>query len=190
MEREVILTGIGGQGVQLAAQALARAAVTEGRQVMMLGIYGGTMRGGNTDSMLVVGDAPISAPPIVAHSWSALVVHPQFFAPLRARLRPGAVVLVNTSLAQGNLGCGAQRIFGIPATSLAVEAGSAMAVSMVMIGAFARLTDVVGLDSLQDGMRESLPSYRREHAALNEQALRVGFAAVPARAVSAWGEVA
>ena len=30
MEREVLITGIGGQGVQLAAQVLARAATLEG----------------------------------------------------------------------------------------------------------------------------------------------------------------
>jgi Pyruvate/2-oxoacid:ferredoxin oxidoreductase gamma subunit len=31
MERELLLTGIGGQGVQLAAQVLARAAIADGR---------------------------------------------------------------------------------------------------------------------------------------------------------------
>jgi len=32
MERELLITGIGGQGVQLAAQVLARAATLEGRE--------------------------------------------------------------------------------------------------------------------------------------------------------------
>ena len=56
MERELMLTGIGGQGVQLAAQVLARAATLEGREVMLFGSYGGMMRGGNTDATLVVAD--------------------------------------------------------------------------------------------------------------------------------------
>jgi len=42
MERELMLTGIGGQGVQLAAQVIARAATLEGRSVMFFGVYGGT----------------------------------------------------------------------------------------------------------------------------------------------------
>ena len=50
MERELLLTGIGGQGVQLAAQVLARAAIAEGRSVQMFGSYGGMMRGGNTEA--------------------------------------------------------------------------------------------------------------------------------------------
>ena len=68
IEREILFTGVGGQGVQLAAQVLARAAVLEGRHVMLLGTYGGTMRGGNTDATLVVADAPISTPPIVSRA--------------------------------------------------------------------------------------------------------------------------
>lgn len=186
----MIVTGIGGQGVQLAAQVLARAAVAEGRHVMMLGTTGGTMRGGNTDAMLVVGDDPIGAPPIVSHAWSALVAHPQFFPPLRARLRPDAVVLVNASLAEGDLGCGGRRVFALPATGLAVEVGNAMAVSMVMVGAFARLTGLVALASLVDCMRESLPPYRRQHAELNERALGVGFEAAPEGVAPAWREAA
>ena len=56
MERELVLTGIGGQGVQLAAQVLATAAVLEDRRVMLFGVYGGTMRGGSSDSTVVVAD--------------------------------------------------------------------------------------------------------------------------------------
>jgi Pyruvate/2-oxoacid:ferredoxin oxidoreductase gamma subunit len=54
MEREILLTGIGGQGVQLAANVLAHAALDEGRDVQLFGSYGGMMRGGNTDAELVV----------------------------------------------------------------------------------------------------------------------------------------
>ena len=60
-ERELLLTGIGGQGVQLAAQVVARAAVLEARQVMLFGVYSGVMRGGNSDATVVVADEPVQA---------------------------------------------------------------------------------------------------------------------------------
>src|SRR5262245_49232650 len=84
MERELMITGIGGQGVQLAAQVLARAAMLDGREVMYLGVYGGMMRGGNTDSTVVVADSPIEAPPVVSHTWSAIALHDEFWAPVAA----------------------------------------------------------------------------------------------------------
>ena len=79
MERELLITGIGGQGVQLAAQVLARAATLEGREVMYLGLYGGMMRGGNTDSTVVVADAPILAPPVVSRAWAAIAMHDDYW---------------------------------------------------------------------------------------------------------------
>ena len=62
---------------------------------MFLGLYGGMMRGGNTDSTVVVADGPIEAPPVVSHTWSAIAMHDEFWAPVEAKLRPGGLVLVN-----------------------------------------------------------------------------------------------
>ena len=191
-EREVILTGIGGQGVQLAAQVLARAATREDRHVMLLGTYGGTMRGGNTDSALVVSDAPISSPPILSRTGSALALHHEFFEPVAAKLRPGALVLLNASLFRGEVDREAHLVVDLDATRIATQLGSALAASMVMVGGYARATGIVSLDSLVAGMRESVPSYRTQHLELNERALTAGYEAAPADVAPAWanGEVA
>ena len=186
MEREVILTGVGGQGVQLAAQVLARAAILEDRHVMLLGTYGGTMRGGNTEATLVVGDAPLVAPPIVSRVWAAVVVHHQFWEPTRAKLRPGSIVCVNSSLFGGDLDRGDWRVFEVPATEIATSLGGRLAAALVLTAAFARLTGLVGLESLQAGLRESLPPYRRQHLELNAKALQAGFDAVARIAAPAW----
>lgn len=186
MEREILLTGIGGQSVQLAAQVLARAAASSGREVQMLGTYGGTMRGGNTDSTLVIADGPISAPPMVSRSWALVAMHHQFAAPLVAKLRPQGVAMLNSSLFEGALDRRAYRVFDVPATQLATELGNAMCASLVLIAAFARATGIVSLASLDAAMRESVPSYRKQHIALNEKALRAGFETLPAGVSPAW----
>jgi Pyruvate/2-oxoacid:ferredoxin oxidoreductase gamma subunit len=175
VERELILTGIGGQGVQLAAQVLARAATREGRAVMLFGVYSGMMRGGNSDSTLVVAQHAVEAPPLISSSWSAIVMHHQFWPPLSGRLRAGGVVLVNSSLFEGELDRSRHRVFEIPATDLAAGLGLPMAASMVMAGAYVGVTGLVELDSVIAGMGESLPPYRQQHAAGNERAIRVGF---------------
>jgi Pyruvate/2-oxoacid:ferredoxin oxidoreductase gamma subunit len=186
MEREVLLTGIGGQSIQLAAHVLARAAIREEREVLLLGTYGGTMRGGPTDSTLVVADAPIEAPPIVSRAWSALVMHHAFFAPIARRLRPRAVVVVNASLFEGELDRHAHRVFDVPATQIASEVGNGLAASLVLLAAYAALTGLVGIGSLVEAMRDSVPAYRRQHLGANERALRAGFEAAPAGAAPAW----
>jgi 2-oxoglutarate ferredoxin oxidoreductase subunit gamma len=185
MERELILTGVGGQGVQLAAQVLARAAVLEGRFVMLLGTYGGTMRGGNTDSALVVADEPITAPPIVSRVWSVVAMHHQFWGPAQARMRPGAVVVVNHPVFAAEIDRRTHRVFEVPAVEIATRIGSPLAASMVLVAAHARITGLVGLEALVAGMRESVPPYRRQHVEANEKALRAGFEAA-APAAPAW----
>jgi Pyruvate/2-oxoacid:ferredoxin oxidoreductase gamma subunit len=189
-ERELLLTGIGGQGIQLAAQVLARAAVIEGRDVMLFGVYGGVMRGGNSDATLVVADGPVQAPPIVSHAWSALALHPRYWDALAPRLVDDAVVLVNSSLFEDPPPSGRRRVFEVPLTEVATERlGNPLAVSMVATGAYVALTGLVALDTAIIAMEESLPSYRRQHAAANAEALHAGFDLVEPMAAPAWPSV-
>jgi Pyruvate/2-oxoacid:ferredoxin oxidoreductase gamma subunit len=175
-ERELMLTGIGGQGVQLAAQVLARAAVLEDRQVMLFGLYSGMMRGGNSDSTVVFADGPLLAPPLISRTWSAIVLHHKFWEPLRARLRPDAVVLVNTPVFEAEIDREALRVYDVPATEQAAALGAPLTASMFMTGAYVAITGVVGLEQALEAMRLSLPPYRRQHVAANESALRAGHA--------------
>jgi Pyruvate/2-oxoacid:ferredoxin oxidoreductase gamma subunit len=188
-ERELLLTGIGGQGVQLAAQVLARAATLEGRNVMLFGLYSGVMRGGNSDATVVVADGPVQAPPIVAHAWSAIALHPRYWEPLAPRLVEGAVVVLNGPLFDQPVVGPGWRVFDVAATELATELGNPMGASMVAAGAYVALTGLVELDTVVGAMQESLPSYRRQHAEDNERALRAGYETVEAGAAPAWPSV-
>jgi Pyruvate/2-oxoacid:ferredoxin oxidoreductase gamma subunit len=189
VEREILLTGIGGQGVQLAAEVLARAAIREGREVTSLGTYGGTMRGGNTDATLILGDAAISAPPVVSRAWAGVGAHPRYWDGVRARLRPGGFAVWNADLfgaASEAAASGPARGLPVHATALATRAGSAQAAALVLIAALAGASGLVGLDALLAAAEEALPSYRREQTPKNAAALRAGFAAASAPLAAAW----
>ncbi len=190
MERELLLTGIGGQGIQLAAQVLARAAIAEGRQVQMFGSYGGMMRGGNTEATVVIADGAIEAPPTVADTWSAIFMHHDFSEPTRAKLRPGSLVLVNTTVFEGSFDADEYRVVELAATDLAVDLGNIMTASMVMLGAYVAATGIVALDTADAAIAESLPAYRSQHVALNVGAVHAGFDAAPRSVSPAWEEVA
>lgn len=186
MEREILLTGIGGQSVQLAAGVLARAAVREERHVLLLGTYGGTMRGGSTASTLVVGDAPLTSPPIVSRCWAAVAMHHAFWPDTGPKVREGGLVVVNGSLFEADLDRRRHRVFEVAATRIAAGLGAPLAASLVLAAAFAGLTGLVGLESLILAMRESVPAYRRQHLEANAEALRAGFGCLDAGGVPAW----
>jgi Pyruvate/2-oxoacid:ferredoxin oxidoreductase gamma subunit len=185
-EREVLWTGIGGQGVQLAARILALAATREGREVLSLGTYGGTMRGGNTDATVVIGEARLQSPPMVSRAWSAVVVHPRFFEPFRAKIRADGFVLADGDLLEAPLEGLAAPTIEIPATTLAREADAPKAAALVLLGAFARVTGIVSDEALAAGLDEALPPYRRASLEANRRALAAGHAALPSLAHPAW----
>jgi Pyruvate/2-oxoacid:ferredoxin oxidoreductase gamma subunit len=186
VERELIISGIGGQGIQLASASLARAAVDEGREVQFFGSYGGMMRGGSTESTIVVADGPLEAPPTITSAWSAILMHHEHAEHARGCLRPGTLVLVNSTVVGEPPDVDGCIVVDVPASDLAVAAGHVMAATMVMIGAYVAATGLVALPSLVRSSSASLPPYRTQHAELNERALRAGFDSVATGSHPAW----
>lgn len=176
--------------MQLAAAVMARAAVLEGREAQVFGSYAGMMRGGATESTVVVGDAPISSPPTVGSTWSAILMHHEHARPVVDLLADGGIAFVNTSVIDMEAIAPSippeVTVVAVPATDLALSVGGMLVASMVMVGAYAAATGLVGLTSLESASRASLPSYRARHADLNDVALRAGFDAVTAASVPAW----
>jgi len=180
VEREILFTGIGGQGVQLAARTLAEAAVADGRRVQLFASYGGMMRGGNSDSVLVVADEAVRAPPMVSSAWGAVVMHHEHAALAWSIVRPGGPAVVNSSIVAPEALEGRSDISVIPVAALdrAGALGAPMAASLVLVGVLAAATGLVSEDALLSTPERVLPSYRREAAAANRQALADGLSLV------------
>ncbi len=176
MEIETLLTGIGGQGIQLAARTLAESAMAEGREVMVFGSYGGMMRGGRTDATVIVGDERLLAPPTVPRAWCALAMHHEFWPPVADRLRPGGVAVVDRSVFRGDATVEGVTVLEIEATGVATELGTPMAGSMVALGALAAASRLTSKEALLEASGRVLPPYRQQHAAKNAEALAAGFA--------------
>ena len=188
MERETLLSGIGGQGVQLAARSLAVAAMRDARRVLMFGTYGGAMRGGDTDATVVVGEDSLVTPPVIDHAWAGIAMHPKGWPAMAAKLRPGGIVLVNTSVFDAPVSYDGV-VLPLAATGIAADAGMPQAGAMVALGAFAAATGIVSLDTLCAVAEEVLPPYRRQFADANRRALTLGHDLVPDLLCAAWSRL-
>lgn len=176
MERAIVMTGIGGQGIQLIAKLLAQAGMREGRQVMMFGLFKGTIRGGSSESTVVLADHEIVAPPIVPDVWAVLAMHGGDLPPLAARLRPGGLLLVNANLIPAATAPEGVRLESVRAGDLAKAAGNPLGAGMVALGAFAATTGIVALEALAEALREVLPPHRRKQIDANRACLEAGAA--------------
>jgi 2-oxoglutarate ferredoxin oxidoreductase subunit gamma len=185
VQREVLLTGIGGQGIQLAAKTLAMAATAEGRQVLMSSHYGGEMRGGQTEASVIVADERLRSVPILESAWSAFVMHARYWEGVAARLRPGGLVVFNSS-ATDSIPDGDWTAVSVPAGKIAEEIGAPMAAAFVLLGGYATITGLVTAGSLVGAMRDLVPPYRVQHVENNEKAIRAGADSVDPTSQPAW----
>ncbi len=180
LEHELFISGIGGQGIQLMGKVLALGAIAENLFVQLTGEYGGAMRGGSTVASVVIGRDRLRALPVVSEGGAALLMHDKFVDEMVfPKLRPGSLIVSEASIIDQLPDHAGHRIIGVPAKTIAMEIGNAQSTGLVMLGAYAAITGLVGVESLVEAMKQVVPSYRRQHVEANERALRAGDEAGP-----------
>jgi Pyruvate/2-oxoacid:ferredoxin oxidoreductase gamma subunit len=179
-ERCIGFSGIGGQGVQLLAKVLARAALAEGSHAMMASEYGGEMRGGRSFAAVTLGAERLQSLPVAEHIDAVLLLHHSHAETLDPLLRPDALIVVeqdfSAQIARSRLTQnGARRFHWIAARNCAEKAGSAQGAGLALLGAYCALTGAARADNLVAAMEAIIPPYRRQHVAANERAIRAGW---------------
>ena len=177
MRDDVIITGIGGQGIQLMAKTLALAATVSGLHAMLTSDVGGEMRGGPSQASVVVDDEGLRALPILPAAGAVVLMHHKHSEFALGRLVPGGLALVNSSVADPAAISDAE-VIAVPALDIARAADAPNAAGFVMLGAYATLRRIVGVEILGDAMRELVPPYRAQHVAANLRALEAGAGTV------------
>jgi len=174
---EVIIAGMGGQGIMVIGQLLANATVMENRNVVWFPAYGPETRGGTADCTVIMSSEEIGSP--VSSSPDALIAMNQMlldkFAPMVKR---EGIILVNTSLAEPPRDRPDCKIVEIPANDIAEQLGSSRAANMVMLGAYVQLVRPVKMESIKASMKEVLPPRHHGLIPLNNAALDRGAALV------------
>jgi 2-oxoglutarate ferredoxin oxidoreductase subunit gamma len=174
--RDVIFTGIGGQGVQLCSKVLANAAVAAGRHVMLSSYFGGEMRGGRTEATVITRDRPVvDLPPIVPKVQAMIVLHPAFLADATPRLVAGPLIVTDAwAWVDSSEPPPPARVVPVPAREIAADLGVPVAAGLALVGAFAELTGVADAESLAHATRALVPPHRAAALQANLAALVAG----------------
>ncbi len=169
----VSLVGVGGQGILLTSDILAKTAALSGLDVKKSEIHGMAQRGGSVISQVRFGDKVYS--PIITDGASDLLVSFERLEALRWRhlLAPEGQVLINDiDLAPVTVSSGQQAAVAdlgarltsaypaatyIDALSIATRLGNARAMNMVVAGALSTLTPFEA-SVWEQAMRERIPA--------------------------------
>lgn len=193
-EQVLILAGIGGQGIQVTAKTLARAAVYDRRRALYFSLFDGAQRGGVSDGAVAISTgAAIQAPPLMKQPCDALLaMDPNGLKRYEMMIRPGSPLIYNRSIHEVSRFRYADMhkeevvddaspsrsdvdILEIPATHIATEQwGTPLMATLVCLGALIGKTDVVTLPSALQALRASIRPGRQHLLEPSEAAITLG----------------
>jgi 2-oxoglutarate ferredoxin oxidoreductase subunit gamma len=175
MQEEIIVSGFGGQGSLFAGQLLAYAAMDQDLHVTWIPSYGPEMRGGKARCTVVVSDQEIGAPHQRRPS-AAIVLNIPSMEAFEPVVRPGGVLVVNSSMVLHTSEREDLRIVYVPASDMAIDLGNVRMANVVCLGALVEANRVVSLETVEQALENHLPERHRHLLALNKEALRKGAA--------------
>ncbi|WP_312475943.1 2-oxoacid:acceptor oxidoreductase family protein [Neobacillus sp.] len=177
MLEEIIIAGFGGQGVMSMGQLIAYAGMLEGKGVSWLPSYGPEQRGGTANCAVVVSDEPVGSP-LVTRPSTAIVLNNPSFDKFEPRVRPGGLLIVNSSLVVRASERKDIKIIDIAATDMANDLGNSRIANMILLGAFLELTKIVTTDSIVESLKKVLSANKHHLIEVNKQALQKGASLV------------
>ncbi|HID87718.1 MAG TPA: 2-oxoacid:ferredoxin oxidoreductase subunit gamma [Anaerolineae bacterium] len=175
MREEVIIAGFGGQGVLFAGQLLAYSGLKAGKHVSWWPSYGAAMRGGTANCTVIISDEEIASP-VVAHPSAAMVMNRPSMDKFEPLVKPGGVLVVNTSLVTRSSEREDITVVEVPANAIADELGNPRLANMAMVGALIGTTRMLPLETVVAALEEHMPERHRHLLDLNKAALRRGVA--------------
>lgn len=149
MQSEVMFAGFGGQGILLMGKILAHTAMEEGLEVAWVPSYGPEMRGGTAYCTVVVSDRPIGSP-IIKNPQHLVAMNRPSLEKFAAHVKPGGVVLINSSLIAVQSGRDDVDELLVPAVDIAKEVGSPKAANIVALASFVVRSGIVSFERLRE----------------------------------------
>jgi 2-oxoglutarate ferredoxin oxidoreductase subunit gamma len=173
MYQGVIMSGFGGQGIVSAGILLAYAGMLDGKYVTFFPAYGAEMRGGTANCSVVISSEEIAAP-VVTYPNTLIVMNEPSLARFEPKVKPNGLMLLNSSLVSGKPQRSDLTIDYIQANKIAEEMGIVKIANMVMVGAFAKKTQAVTLESLVNSLPKVFPRAKKEIMEKNVEAIKKG----------------
>lgn len=153
---EIRICGIGGQGVILAGQILGKAAVYDGKNVVQTQSYGAEARGTTAKSEVIISEDKIGFP-IIRKCDILISMNQEALEKNTKDLKENGILLIDSTIVK-NVPKVNAKIYTVPATKIAEETlGQKLCANMVILGALAKITNLVNGKSLRKAIKDTLP---------------------------------
>jgi len=153
---EIRLSGSGGQGIILAGQVLAEAALRSGWHVVQTQDYGPEARGGSSKAEVILSDVPVDYP-MVTVADVLLAMNQESCDRYLAGVKPGGTVIVDSTNVDHTPPT-PTRLLSLPLTATARDQlGRDMYANMVALGALSSLIKEISLPDAEAALLDRVP---------------------------------
>jgi len=135
---ELIVAGVGGQGVLFAGQMLALAGLSKYQYVSYMPSYGVEKRGGPSECTLVLSDEPVASP-ILDQAQTIVLLDSSQAKSFEGRLRPGGTMIVEKTGLDFQPDRTDLKVIPISGLEIAMGMGGAMVNNLIMLGVYMEL---------------------------------------------------
>ena len=168
--KQVMMCGLGGQGIVLAGAILGQAAFNDGKWVSSTGSYGAAARGGACRAEVVISERPIVFPYVIYADMLIAMYQTAHDRYIR-RVKPGEGVVIYDEGFVPAMMKGLKYV-GIPASAAAIEElNNGMTANVIILSAAVEMTDLVSKNGLSSAIKEIIPERLGE---LNLKAMNIG----------------
>jgi len=167
---EIRFHGRGGQGAVVASKILADAAFHEGKDVQSFPFFGVERRGAPVTAFARIDNKRIRLKSMIYNPDIVVVLDPTLLdaVSVTAGLKEGGIVLINSDKSPEELGITHARVATVDARGIAMKYGlgsrASPIVNTAILGAFAKISNLVLLDSILEAIMQEVPSKRKENA--------------------------
>ncbi|NWF92299.1 MAG: 2-oxoacid:acceptor oxidoreductase family protein [Syntrophaceae bacterium] len=158
---EIKFKGRGGQGAVIASEVLGRAFFLEGRYPQCFSLFGGERRGAPVAGFLRVDDEPILLKCQIKNPNQLIIFDLSLIdeEEILQEVKPEGEILINTSLGIDSFRRLRRfRIGLVDAGLIARNAGLGATLNTAMLGAYARLTSLVRMETLIEAVKAVVPA--------------------------------
>ena len=176
MQKELIISGFGGQGVLFGGQVLAYAAMDTGKVVTWIPSYGPEMRGGTAHCTIIIADDEIGSP-LVKNPPLAIALNLPSFDKYEELLAPGGTLIVNQSMVDRSAKRDDVHVLLVPCNEIAEEIGDRKLLNMVAVGALLTALPELSVKDVEKALENHLPARHKHLLPKNYEALKRGYEA-------------
>ncbi|MDO5437904.1 MAG: 2-oxoacid:acceptor oxidoreductase family protein [bacterium] len=176
-QKNIIVSGFGGQGVLFLGTIISQAAIIEGKNTTWIPSYGAEMRGGSANCYVIVSNDTIASP-IFDEADLGIFLSKAALNKFEPLISKDGLILADSSLTGAEQKRGDVKYLLKPFNDLIVEQNTRLLLNIVVLGAMIKKTGILMKESALKALLKVSSMKKPEFLDLNIKSFEYGFSIV------------